>query len=101
MGNGAWAGSISYRALATALAARYAAPSTDTGHSGNSESLVLGHPEQAAHFAFRAVHEMNGRCQGARRLVLFQRSPILRLEWVPPAAGRLSSKRRGHHRRRG
>ena len=36
VGNGAWAGTISYPAMATALAAGYAAASTDTGHEGNS-----------------------------------------------------------------
>src|SRR5512143_2743131 len=36
VGNGAWAGSISYPALATALMAGYAAASTDTGHEGNN-----------------------------------------------------------------
>ncbi len=35
VGNGAWAGSISYRDLATAVTAGYAAASTDTGTSGN------------------------------------------------------------------
>ncbi len=33
VGNGAWAGSISYRDLATAVTAGYAAASTDTGHT--------------------------------------------------------------------
>jgi hypothetical protein len=32
VGNGAWAGSISYNAMAPALAAGYATTSTDTGH---------------------------------------------------------------------
>src|SRR5690242_3185984 len=57
VGNGAWAGSISYPAMATALAAGYAAASTDTGHTGNSGSFILGHPAQSADFAYRAVHE--------------------------------------------
>ena len=34
VGNGAWAGSISYPAMATALRSGYAAASTDTGHTG-------------------------------------------------------------------
>src|SRR4051812_27727668 len=34
VGNGAWAGNISYTALAAALGGGYAAVSTDTGHSG-------------------------------------------------------------------
>src|SRR5579872_6458240 len=40
VGNGAWAGSISYPAMATGLAAGYAAASTDTGHKGNRGDFV-------------------------------------------------------------
>jgi len=58
VGNGAWAGTISYPAMATALTAGYAAASTDTGHEGNSSGFVPGHPEQLIDFAWRAVHEM-------------------------------------------
>jgi feruloyl esterase len=58
VGNGAWAGSISYGALADALAAGYAAASTDTGHVGNSVDFAIGHPEKLVDFAHRAVHEM-------------------------------------------
>jgi feruloyl esterase len=58
VGNGAWAGSISYRGLAGALVAGYAAASTDTGHMGNSVDFAVGHPERLVDFAHRAVHEM-------------------------------------------
>jgi len=58
VGNGAWAGTIGYAAMATAVAAGYAAASTDTGHSGGSVMFVVGHPEKLADFAYRAVHEM-------------------------------------------
>ena len=58
VGNGAWAGVISYAALATALSAGYAAASTDTGHEGNNANFILNHPEKLADFSFRAVHEM-------------------------------------------
>jgi feruloyl esterase len=58
VGNGAWAGTISYPALATALAAGYAAASTDTGHEGNNANFITGHPEKVTDFAYRAVHEM-------------------------------------------
>jgi len=58
VGNGAWAGSISFPAMATAVAAGYATASTDTGHSGNSADFILGHPEKVTDFAYRAVHEM-------------------------------------------
>lgn len=58
VGNGAWAGSISYPAMATALSAGYAAASTDTGHEGNSPNFITGHPEKVIDFAYRSVHEM-------------------------------------------
>lgn len=58
VGNGAWAGTISYPALATALAAGYAAASTDTGHEGNNANFIPDHPEKVVDFAYRAVHEM-------------------------------------------
>ena len=58
VGNGAWAGSISYSAMATAVAAGYAAASTDTGHAGGAVTFVVGHPEKLTDFAYRAVHEM-------------------------------------------
>jgi len=57
-GNGGWAGVISYPALAQAVAAGYAAASTDTGHVGNNGSFAVGHPEKVIDFGYRAVHEM-------------------------------------------
>jgi feruloyl esterase len=58
VGNGAFSGAISYRAMAGALTRGYAAASTDTGHSGGSASFALGHPEKVIDFGWRAVHEM-------------------------------------------
>jgi len=59
VGNGAWAGTISYPAMGTALAAGYATASTDTGHTGgNPATFVPGHPEKVIDFSYRAVHEM-------------------------------------------
>jgi feruloyl esterase len=58
VGNGAWAGTIGYPAMATALGAGYAAASTDTGHMGGSVTFVVDHPEKLIDFAYRAVHEM-------------------------------------------
>jgi feruloyl esterase len=58
VGNGAWAGAISYGALAAALADGYTAVSTDTGHVGNNVDFAIGHPEKLVDFAHRAVHEM-------------------------------------------
>ena len=60
VGNGGWAGTISYGAMAGALRRGYATASTDTGHAGNGGdgSFALNHPEKVVDFAYRAVHEM-------------------------------------------
>src|SRR2546425_6463322 len=58
VGNGGWAGVISYSALAEALVRGYATSSTDTGHVGGSGSFALGHPEKVVDFGWRAVHEL-------------------------------------------
>jgi feruloyl esterase len=58
VGNGGWAGVISYPALAQAVSAGYAGASTDTGHTGNSGTFASGHPEKVIDFGYRAVHEM-------------------------------------------
>jgi len=59
VGNGAWAGTISYPALGTALTAGYATASTDTGHSGgNPATFIPGHPEKLIDFSYLTVHEM-------------------------------------------
>ena len=41
VGNGGWAGTISYGALASALQEGYATASTDTGHVGGNASFAL------------------------------------------------------------
>jgi feruloyl esterase len=64
VGNGGWAGTISYlvpgRSLADGLRHGYAAASTDTGHIGTNGdgSFAFGHSEKLVDFAYRAVHEM-------------------------------------------
>jgi feruloyl esterase len=58
VGNGGWAGVISYTAMATALQEGYATASTDTGHVGGNALFAIDHPEKLADFAHRAVHEM-------------------------------------------
>src|SRR5205807_2510848 len=55
VGNGGWAGTISYGALASALQEGYATVSTDTGHAGANASFAIGHPEKVIDFAYRAV----------------------------------------------
>lgn len=58
VGNGGWAGTISYTDLADGVSRGYATSSTDTGHVGGSGSFVLGHPEKFIDFAWRSEHEM-------------------------------------------
>jgi feruloyl esterase len=69
VGNGGWAGNITYgngrpeaipRTMASGLNAGYATASTDTGHvnDGTQGRFALGHPEKLIDFAYRAVHEM-------------------------------------------
>ncbi len=66
VGNGGWAGAISYSALADALKRGYATSSTDTGHVGGSGSFALGHPEKLADFGWRSEHEM---AQASKRMI--------------------------------
>ena len=56
VGNGGFAGTISYPAMAAALAAGYAAASTDTGHTGPS-SNTFANEDVLVDFAHRAIHE--------------------------------------------
>lgn len=72
VGNGGWAGAISYAdraaaanggagGMAGALQKGYAAASTDTGHEnggGGGARFALGHPEKLVDYAYRAIHEM-------------------------------------------
>ncbi len=61
VGNGGWAGSISYPQMAAALREGYATASNDTGHRANDAGgggmFALGHPEKITDFAYRAMHE--------------------------------------------
>ncbi len=60
VGNGGWAGNLSYPNMAEALAAGYATASTDTGHVNDgspSASFAYGHPEKMLDFGYRALHE--------------------------------------------
>jgi feruloyl esterase len=58
VGNGGWAGTISYSAMASALREGYATASTDTGHKGANATFATGHPEKVIDFSYRAVHSM-------------------------------------------
>ncbi|HEX5082070.1 MAG TPA: tannase/feruloyl esterase family alpha/beta hydrolase [Blastocatellia bacterium] len=63
IGNGGFAGSISYTGLAGALARGYATASTDTGHAGNDASWALGHPEKIVDYGYRGIHEMTEKAK--------------------------------------
>jgi len=63
VGNGGFAGSISYTGLAGALARGYATASTDTGHGGGDASWALGHPEKIVDYGHRAIHEMTEKAK--------------------------------------
>jgi feruloyl esterase len=56
VGNGGYAGTIGYTALATALRRGYAAASTDTGHAGDDMKFGQGHPEKVVDWAYRSIH---------------------------------------------
>lgn len=59
IGNGGYAGAISYAGLADALRHGYASASTDTGHpasAGIDASWALNHPEKIIDFGHRAIH---------------------------------------------
>lgn len=60
IGNGIWAGQLSYSQLADPLKRGYAVATTDTGHTGNgmTAEFAIGHPEKLVDFGYRAVHEM-------------------------------------------
>jgi hypothetical protein len=65
VGNGVWAGSISYSALAEPLAKGYATAATDTGHTGSGMDarFAVGHREKLIDFGYRAVHEMTAKAK--------------------------------------
>jgi hypothetical protein len=65
VGNGGFAGSISYLDMASPLARGYAVASTDTGHTGTAEDATwaTGHPEKIIDFGYRAIHEMTEKAK--------------------------------------
>jgi hypothetical protein len=60
VGNGVWAGSITYFSMVEPLSMGYATAATDDGHQGNplDASFAVHHPEKLIDFGFRAPHEM-------------------------------------------
>jgi feruloyl esterase len=62
VGNGGWAGTISYTPLAEQLRRGYATASTNTGHEAapglNMARFAFEKPEQLVDFAYRAHHQL-------------------------------------------
>jgi feruloyl esterase len=79
VGNGGWAGTISYAAMARALGEGYATASTDTGHKGGSGAFAIGHPEKLIDFGYRAVHEMT--VQSKAIITAFYKRPARLSYW--------------------
>lgn len=59
VGNGGFAGTISFAELGYAVSHGYAAAATDTGHRGTATDAqwALHHPEKIADLGYRAIHE--------------------------------------------
>jgi feruloyl esterase len=85
VGNGGWAGVISYTALAEALGRGYAASSTDTGHVGARGTFALEHPEKLIDYAYRSEHEMVMKSKSV--IESFYGSPIRYAYWVGCSTG--------------
>jgi len=79
VGNGGWAGTISYPAMAKALSQGYATASTDTGHSTPGASFAMGHPEKLIDYGYRSVHEMT--VQAKAIVTAFYGSAATRSYW--------------------
>jgi feruloyl esterase len=85
VGNGGWAGSITYANMAEALLEGYATSSTDTGHIGGGGSFALGHPEKLIDFAWRSEHEMTLTAKAAIK-AYYGQNPKLSY-WVGCSSG--------------
>jgi feruloyl esterase len=59
VGNGGFAGVISFGAMGSLVTRGHSTASTDTGHEagGTDASWALGHPQKVIDFGYRAIHE--------------------------------------------
>ena len=69
IGNGGFAGSISFAALAAAVRHGYSSAATDTGHQagGTDARWALDHPERVTDFGYRAIHETTDKAKAIIR----------------------------------
>jgi feruloyl esterase len=89
VGNGGWAGNISYGALAEQVRRSYASTSTNTGHEAapgvNAARFAFEHPEQLIDFAYRAHHETALKAKALVRE--FYGKPHERAYWIGCSSG--------------
>jgi feruloyl esterase len=92
VGNGGWAGTISYAgqpiaSLADQIRRGYAVASTNTGHVGNGGDarFAVGHPERLVDFGWRAVHEMTVAAKSVVQ-TFYGRAPA-RAYWIGCSTG--------------
>jgi feruloyl esterase len=89
VGNGGWAGTISFGALAEQIRRAHASASTNTGHEAapgvNAARFAFEHPEQLIDFAYRAHHETTLK---AKALVhAFYGKPSEHSYWIGCSSG--------------
>lgn len=64
VGNGGFAGEISYKEMGQAISDGYATASTDTGHSvGDTENSWISNPSQLREWGRTSIHHMTGRAK--------------------------------------
>ncbi len=87
IGNGIWAGTISYSGMAEPVALGYAAAATDTGHvgTGMDAKFAVGHPEKLVDFGYRAVHEMTVKAKAV--IAFYYGQKARRSLWVSCSTG--------------
>ena len=108
VGNGGWAGVISYGAMAEALHDGYATSSTDTGHVGGSGSFALGSSRKADRLRISLrVHEMTVKSKsiidafyGIRAADVLLERMFHRRPARAEGSAAISRRLRRHHRRR-
>ena len=82
VGNGGWAGTISYPAMAQALARGYATTSTDTGHSTPGAQLRARTSREADRLRLPLRARDDGQGEGDRQCVLRERPDAVVLQWM-------------------
>jgi len=89
VGNGGWAGSISFGSLQEQIRRGYASASTNTGHEAasgvNAARFAFEHPEQLIDFAYRAHHETTLKAKALVRA--FYGKPPDHSYWIGCSSG--------------